>query len=96
MMCVGIWFRQSAHHVPGVGHEEVLGHVGRQQVEQDPLVVQFHLLHVSPLLLSLLRREGNRGQLRQQSQNTEFPVALSYVLLVALVIDLLLYLPGYR
>lgn len=42
-----------AHHVPGVGHEEVLSDVGRQEVEEDPLVVQLHPLHVVPLLLRL-------------------------------------------
>lgn len=45
------------HHVPGVGHEEVLSHMSRQQVEEDPLVVQLHLLHVIPLFFSL-RRSG--------------------------------------
>lgn len=42
-----------SHHVPGVRHEEVLSHMSRQQVEQDPLVVQLHLLHVVSLLLRL-------------------------------------------
>lgn len=42
-----------AHHVPGVRHEEVLSHMSRQQVEENPLVVQLHLLHVIPLLLRL-------------------------------------------
>ena len=46
-LCLG------AHHVAGVGHEEVLGDVGRQEVEEDPLVVQLHPLHVVPLLLRL-------------------------------------------
>lgn len=43
----------NTHHVPGIWHEEVLSDVSWQQVEQDPLVIQLHLLHVIPLLLSL-------------------------------------------
>lgn len=45
--------RKQAHHVAGVGHEEVLSHVGRQEVEENPLVVQLHPLHVISLLLCL-------------------------------------------
>lgn len=41
------------HHVPGIGHEEVLCDVGGQEVEEDPLVVQLYSLHVIPLLFSL-------------------------------------------
>lgn len=50
-----------AHHVPGVGHQEVLSHVSRKQVEQDSLVVQLHLLHVVSLLFCLDKRQRNRG-----------------------------------
>lgn len=49
-----------AHHVPGVGHQEVLSHVSRKQVEQDSLVVQLHLLHVTSLLFCLERSQ--KGQ----------------------------------
>lgn len=46
-----------AHHVPRVGHEEVLGDVGWQEVEEDAPVVQLHLLHVLSLLLCLGHHE---------------------------------------
>lgn len=42
-----------AHHVPGVGHEEVLGHVCWQKVEENPPVIQLDFLHPIPLLFRL-------------------------------------------
>lgn len=43
----------SAHHVPWVGHEEVLSHVRRQKIEENPPVVQLDFLHAVPLLFRL-------------------------------------------
>lgn len=52
LLCFLLRFKD-AYHVSGVGHEEVLSHVSRKQVEKDSLVVQLHLLHVVPLLFRL-------------------------------------------
>lgn len=48
-----IVLKYSSHHVSGVGQQEVLCHMNRQQVEENPLVVQFDFLHAVSLLLGL-------------------------------------------
>lgn len=48
------------HHVPGVGHEEVLCHMSWQQIEENSLIVQLHLLHVASLFLCLDTITGRR------------------------------------
>lgn len=71
-----------AHHVPGVWHEEVLSHMSWQQVEQDPLIVQLHLLHVVSLLLRLYtisshatHERRRRGDSLQSDTNVETDVS---------------------
>lgn len=54
-------FISEAHHVPGVRHEEVLSHVGRQEVEENPPVVQLDLLHAVSLLFSLTHTNTQEG-----------------------------------
>ena len=46
-----------AHHVPGVGQEEVLSHVRRQEVEENPPVIELDFLHAIPLFFGLAHRE---------------------------------------
>lgn len=43
--------------------------MSRQQVEQDPLVVQLHLLHVIPVLLRLDPQQKQRRPLTENDQN---------------------------
>lgn len=45
--------------------------MGRQQVEQDPLVVELHLLHVMSLLLRLRDAENENTHKHEQKHRDE-------------------------
>jgi len=53
--------QMKSDHVSWVGQQEVLSYMCRQQVEQNPLIVQLHSLHVISLLRSLRMKHINRN-----------------------------------
>lgn len=54
----------------------MLSHVDREQIEENPPVVQFHLLHPVPLLFSL--DTGNVPEVTSRSYQTKPIISLTH------------------